>query len=238
MKNNMKQLSQKPVFLAIACALLLLTSSACTTSSPMQKVQNTAIRTPAVPQISPTLSRTQMPTPSPATPAIPTKPAPPGFLFFTRGDGFLIAYPKDWSYPTPGTNFAGYTDDINFEDSTTNENFYVQSSPGSSNQAPLSTIAHDCALNIIFGPTPAADIQLQQVPVTRVVNGVLWYQSEVEAHFGPDGRAMYACLATRHRSGTDPNAIFTLAYSADVSIFSQLDTTAFEPMIQSFEFLA
>ena len=175
------------------------------------------------------------PTPSPTATVKPTPTTLPGFsLYSDSADGFGIQYPRTWvlSPLSPG---------IQFDDDSANPGFEVQllvpgadTCPSTSPTATSddATVWVNCTLSILAtkfhgnfeqAPGPTADVQI----------GNMTWQSGVAFLGSGQSRVRVQVYATIHEG--KPYIINLLAVDSRFS-FGMLEF--FQPMLQSFKFLA
>lgn len=207
MTTSIQRLLRWPLF-AVCSLILVLLLVACSTG----------------PDLVPTGS-TIPPTPSP-TPK-------PSLSTFT-GNGFTIGYPRGW---TPQQTAIGEM--ITAPDGLTS--LIVLSGPNPngfiSASGFLNTALQNARLAIKF--TGSTNLQIINTQPTATINDNTWSQGAVMVTGQFNGRmlaAKFYGLAINHPAASPTTNFFAILYGTDTSMFDQINSADFQPMLQSFKF--
>jgi len=174
------------------------------------------------------------PTPVPTSPPTSAPTTPPttatGAMTAFQGNSFAISYPQNWQTTTKANNIFTFTD------STGNIKMTITVAPD-----PNGTISADSVASTAL---QAAQVLLKNsqkvtVPSTTSVGGDSWSQisaSGTQRLNNQDTNIQVVVIATVHPANTLLSKSFTILYQAPVTMFSQDNTTYFQPMLQSFKF--
>ena len=182
-----------------------------------------------------TSGTTSTPTPSPTSiPTLaPTSTSPSaatGAMTAFHGNGFTISYPQTWQINQKANNIFTFTD------STGGIKMTITVAPD-----PNGTISAD---SVASAALQAAQVLLKNaktvsVPSTTTVGGDSWSQvsaSGTQRLNNQDTDIQVVVIANVHPANTLLSKSFTILYQAPVAMFSQDNTTFFQPMLQSFKF--
>lgn len=170
-------------------------------------------------------------TPAPtATPSPTPSPTPIPKATLT-GNGFTMNYPQSWHVTRSGSHL------VTFVDSTGTMKLTVTTIPdpkGSVSASSLSSTGLKAAMVAL------KNAQTVSVPATTTVGGETWNQGSVSGTQrlnNLDTMVKAVVLANVHPASAPASKGFTINYSATEQMFSQANTTYFQPMLQSFKFV-
>jgi hypothetical protein len=178
-----------------------------------------------------TSTPTSVPTSTSTLAPSPTSPtAANGAMTAFQGNGFTISYPQNWQTTTKANNI------LTFADSTGTLKMTITVAPD-----PNGTISADSVASTAL---QAAQVLLKNaktvsVPSTTSIGGDSWNQvsaSGTQRLNNQDTDIQVVVIATIHPANALLSKSFTILYQAPVSTFSQVNTTYFQPMLQSFKF--
>ncbi len=167
------------------------------------------------------------PTPTPSPTPSPT-PIPKAIL---TGNGFTINYPQSWQVTRSGSHL------VTFVDSTGTMRMSITTVPdpnGAISAASLLSTGLKAAMVAL------KNAQTVSVPATTTVGGETWNQGSVSGTQRLNNRDIViqaVVLANVHPAKALASKGFTINYSATQQMFSQANTTYFQPMLQSFKFV-
>jgi hypothetical protein len=170
---------------------------------------------------------TPVPTPTPP-PASPT--AATGAMIAYPGNGFTISYPQTWQISRKANNLFTFTD------STGGIKMTITVAPDPNGAISADTVASTA---LTAAQVLLKKAQKVSVPSTTTVGGDSWSQiaaSGTQRLNNQETNVQVVVLAVVHPANTPLSKSFTILYQAPVSMFSQDDTTYFQPMLQSFKF--
>ena len=169
---------------------------------------------------------TPAPTPTPASPTAAT-----GAMTAYQGNSFTMSYPQNWQITKQANNLFSFTD------STGSIKMTITVAPD-----PNGTISADSVASTALQAAQVLlkNAQTVSVPSTTIVGGDGWSQvsaSGTQRLNNQDTDIQVVVIATVHPASTLLSKSFTILYQAPVAVFSQADTTYFQPMLQSFTFV-
>ena len=181
--------------------------------------------TTSSPVSTPTTPPTATPTTPPASPTAAT-----GAMIAYPGNGFTISYPQTWQISRKANNLFTFTDNTGVIKMT------ITVAPDPNGAISADTVASTAlkAAQVLL-----KNAQTVSVPSTTTVGGDSWSQisaSGTQRLSNQDTNVQVVVLAVVHPANTPLSKSFTILYQAPVSTFSQVDTTYFQPMLQSFKF--
>ena len=191
---------------------------------------------------------TAIPTPTP-TPA-------PALTTYNSGEGYTIGYPKGWTYKKytaetlPTTTFIGS---------------YIKSFSAVAGQAaqqvPITTLTDSLGANTLtIGviPNPSGAIPTQtalnvattafqssvknykkaSIASQATVGGQSWDETAATGNITQQGAidAKTVALVSNHPAQSASTKLYFIVYAGPTSTFDNIDSTAFQPMLQSFKF--
>jgi hypothetical protein len=169
------------------------------------------------------------PTSTPTTPPTPSPtPIPKAIL---TGNGFTINYPQSWHVTRSGSRL------VTFVDNTGTMKLSITTIPdpnGTISAASLSSTGIKAATVALKNAQPVA------VPPTTMVGGESWNQGSVSGTQrlnNLDTMIRVVVIANVHPANALASKGYTINYSATQPMFSQANTTYFQPMLQSFKFV-
>ncbi len=166
-----------------------------------------------------------------AAPTTPPSPTPtPVPMTTLAGNGFTISYPQTWQLSRSGSRLVTLT-----ANSGTIK-LSIATIPD-----PNGAISADSLVNTAIKAVkvPLKNEQTESVPPTVTVGGVSWSQQSVSGTQrlnAADTVIQAVVLATVHPGNTLTSKGYTITYSAPKSMFSQVNTIGFQPILQSFKF--
>ena len=196
------------VFSSLVCVLLLVACG----NSPSSDTTSTTASTP-----------TQA-----ATPASPTAEA--GAMTPYQGNSFTISYPQNWQVSKQANNLFTFTD------STGGIKMTITVTPN-----PNEVISAD---SVASAALQAAQVLLKNAQTvsmasTTTVGGDSWSQvsaSGTQRLNNQDIAIQVVVIAAVHPAKSLMSKSFTILYQAPTEVYSQIDSTYFQPMLQSFQF--
>jgi hypothetical protein len=173
-------------------------------------------------------SPTSAATAAPTTPPSPTPTPVP--MTTLAGNGFTINYPQGWQLSRSGSRLVTLTANSGTIKMT------ITTIPD-----PNGAIGADSLVNTAIKAVkvPLKNEQTESVPPTATVGGVSWNQQSVSGTQrlnAADTVIQAVVLATVHPGNTLTSKGYTIMYSAPKSMFSQVNTTGFQPILLSFKF--
>ncbi|HZR41200.1 MAG TPA: hypothetical protein VFB12_13835 [Ktedonobacteraceae bacterium] len=166
----------------------------------------------------------------------PTPTPKPAMTTYT-GDGFSISYPQGWTAKTDNNQLASLNGKmVTFSDITGITQLSVGVIPNPGGVAPTSA-ASGVVLNFFKGQ--AKNYKEAQVPSTATVGGESWDQSGATGDVttaGTTANAKLIVLADNHPAHANNTRLFVIAYGTATQLFDLQNSTAFQPMLQSFKF--
>jgi len=166
-----------------------------------------------------------------STSTVPTSQTPTSAPMTTlAGNGFMISYPQGLQLSRSGSRLVTLT-----ANSGTIK-LSIATIP-----APNGSISADSLVNIAIKAemVPLKNEQKESVPPTVTVGGASWSQQSVSGTQrlnAADTVTQSVVLATVHPGNTLTSKGFTIVYRAPKSMFSQVNSTYFQPILQSFKF--
>ncbi len=172
-----------------------------------------------------------MTTQSTSVPAKPTS-APAASLTTYTGNGFTIGYPAGWTVDKAKTSaHAAY-----FIDPTSTIEFVVAVTPNPDAKATTS-VALNAQLSFMQSKPHYQKVDLAP---TTTVGGETWDQIGTIADLPTSSGQMLSSKAITlaiNRPAHDANTqMYVIQFFTPTKDFDQLDSTAFQPMLQSFKF--
>ncbi len=167
------------------------------------------------------------PTPTPSPTPSPTS-IPKATL---TGNGFTINYPQSWQVTRSGSHL------VTFVDSTGTMRMSITTVPdpnGAISAASLLSTGLKAAMVAL------KNAQTVSVPATTTVGGETWNQGSVSGTRRLNNRDIViqaVVLASVFPAKALASKGYTINYSATQQMFSQANTTYFQPMLQSFKFV-
>ncbi len=146
------------------------------------------------------------------------------------GNGFTISYPQGLQLSRSGSRLVILTDSTGMIKMT----IAIVLNPNGA-------ISADSLVNTAIQAQKVRlkNIQTESVPPTVTVGGASWSQQSVSGTQrlnAADVAIQSVALANVHPGNTLTSKSYTIVYSAPKSMFSQANTTYFQPMLQSFKF--
>jgi len=181
-----------------------------------------------------TSSSTSTTTSTPTTSSAPTSPpsstSTPASMTALAGNGFMISYPQSWQLSRSGSRLVTLTANSGTIKMT------ITTIPD-----PNGAVSADSMVNTAIKAVkvPLKNEQTESVPPTATVAGVSWSQQSVSGTQrlnAADTVIQAVVLATVHPGNTLTSKGYTIMYSAPKSMFSEVNTTGFQPILQSFKF--
>jgi hypothetical protein len=166
-----------------------------------------------------------------ATPtAKPSPTATTAAMATLSGNGFTMSYPPSWQLSKSGSHLVTLTH------SNGTIKLSITTVPD-----PNGKISADSLVNtaITAQKVPLKNAQAVSVPPTVTVGGASWNQQSVSGTQrlnAADTQMQSVVIANVHPGNTAASKGYTIVYSAPQSMFSQTNTTYFQPMLQSFKF--
>lgn len=167
-------------------------------------------------------------TPTPTTPLTPT-PTPTSMATLA-GNGYTISYPQSLQLARSGARLVTLTN----SDGTIKMTITAVADPNGA-------ISADSLVNtaIATQKIPLKNVQQVSVAPTVTVGGASWSQQSVSGTQrlnAADIVMQSVVIATVHPANTAASKAYTITYTAPQSMFSQANTTYFQPILQSFKF--
>ncbi len=181
-----------------------------------------------------TSSSTSTTTSTPTTSSAPTVPpsstSTPASMTALAGNGFTISYPQGLQLSRSGSRLVTLTD------SNGTIKLTIAIIPD-----PKGSISADSLVNtaIKTEKVPLKNEQTESVPPKVTVGGASWNQQSVSGTQRLNAAntvTQSVVLATVHPGDTLTSKGFTIVYRAPKSMFSQVNSTYFQPILQSFKF--
>jgi hypothetical protein len=174
-------------------------------------------------------STTSTTTPTPTPPPKPTPTSAP--IATLTGNGFTISYPQSLQLSKSGSHLVTLTN------STGTIKMTITVVPD-----PNGKIGADSLVStaITAQKAPLKNVQTVSVPPTVTVGGESWSQQAVSGTQrlnAADIMMQSVVIANVHPGNTPTSKGYTIVYSAPQSMFSEANTTYFQPILQSFKFL-
>ena len=173
-------------------------------------------------------------TPTQAAPPKPTATpaATSASMTSITGNGFTMNYPQGWQVSRSGAHL------VTLANSQGTESFVITVVP-----TPRSAISADSLVNTAVKAQMAIlkDAQKVSVPPTVTVGGASWNQQSVSGTQRINAAntvVQSVVLATVYPGNTPTSKAYTIVYRAPQASFAQANTSYFQPMLQSFKFLA
>ena len=166
-----------------------------------------------------------------STPTVPTSQTSKSASMTTlASNGFTINYPQGWQLRKSGSHLVTLTQSNGMIKLTI---AIVPDPDGSINAESLVNSA------IKTEKAPLKKEQKELVPPTVTVGGAFWNQQSVSGTQrlnAADTVTQSVVLATVHPANTLTSKGYTIVYRAPKSMFSQVNSTYFQPILQSFKF--
>lgn len=199
---------RKPVVFLTLCSILVLVLVACgTTGGGTTGGGTTSSSTP-----------TLTPSPTPTTASLTTY----------TGTGYTIGYPQGWNMtsPTSGT--------VVFTDPTGKYAFTIAAIPNPGGTLSSDQVAKNFESTLQSG-SQFTGIQNQTTASTTTVAGESWSQIAATATTsGTQGKLII--IADNHPKQSPSTMAYVIAYGGPQANFDQINTSDFQPMLQSFTF--
>lgn len=154
-----------------------------------------------------------------------------GSMTMLAGNGFMLSFPPGLQLSRSGSNLVILTDSTGTIKMTI-----------ATVLDPNGAISADTLVNTAIQAQKVRlkNIQTESVPPTVMVGGASWNQQSVSGmqRLNAANVAFQSvALANVHPGNTPTSKSYTIVYSAPKSMFSQTNTTYFQPILQSFKFL-
>jgi hypothetical protein len=157
--------------------------------------------------------------------------APAASLTTYTGNGFRIGYPAGWTIDKASTTAAS----VIFVDQTRTVEFIVTVVPN-----PNATSATSVALDpLLQSMQSKPHFQKVDLAPTTIVGGETWDQIAAIGDLPYSGKPLSIkvnALATNRPKDDASTKMYRIQFSAPATGFDQLDSTTFQPMLQSFNF--
>ncbi len=167
-------------------------------------------------------------TPTPTTP--PTSTSTPVAMATLAGNGFTISYPQSLQLSRSGSHLVTLTN----SDGTIKMTITVVPDPNGA-------ISADSLVSTAVTAQKVLLKNQQTVPIspTVTVGGVSWSQQSVSGTQrlnAADTMMQSVVIANVYPGSTPASKGYTIVYTAPQAMFSQANTTYFQPILQSFKF--
>ncbi len=167
-------------------------------------------------------------TSTPTTPPSPTATA--AAMSTLTGNGFTMSYPQSWQVSRSGSHLVTLTN------SGGTIKFTITVVPD-----PNGAISADSLVStgITSEKVPLKNAQPVSIPPTVTIGGASWSQQSVSGTQrlnAADTMTQSIVCANVHPGNTLASKAYTMVYRAPQAMFSQANTSYFQPMLQSFKF--
>ena len=174
------------------------------------------------------------PTPTPTTKAAPTTVLSPtaSTLVTYTGNGYTIGYPQGWTVTKGSTGAVTFTDPQGVAYLT----IQVVSNPNG-----LISSSDEVNAGLQIFKSQAKNYTKVSIAPTTTVAGETWSQGAATGDITPTGTtnpvsAKIVVIADNHPANTSSTQGFTIGYVTGTQVFDAMNTTYFQPMLQSFRF--
>jgi hypothetical protein len=177
-------------------------------------------------------SATSTPTPTPkATPTMAPSPTTSTLETYT-GNGYTIGYPQGW------TVTKGSTGAVTFTDPQGAAYLTIQVVP---NPNGLISTSDEVDTGLQIFKSQAKNYTKVNIAPTTTVAGETWSQGAATGDITPEGAsspvtAKIVVISDNHPANTSTTQGFTIGYVTGTQVFDAMNTTYFQPMLQSFKF--
>jgi hypothetical protein len=206
--------------LSVCSLLLVLLLSACSLGGGSTGTVSTT-----------TSSNTSATTQPPSVPAQPTS-VPAASLTTYTGNGFTIGYPAGWTIDKAKTSARA----VYFIDPTSTIEFAVAVTPNPNAKA-ATFVALDAQLSFMQSKPHYQKVDLAP---TTTVGGETWDQigaiGDLPTYNGPTLSSKSITLAINRPAHDANTKMYVIQFFTPTKDFDQMDSTAFQPMLQSFKF--
>jgi hypothetical protein len=166
-----------------------------------------------------------------AIPAQPTSASATGLTIYT-GDGFTIGSPTGWTIDKASSSAAS----VIFIDPTRTIEFIVTVTPNP-NANSATSVALDPQLHSMQSKPHYQKVDLAP---TTTVGGETWDQigaiGDLQTYSGQTLSGKVIALASNHPAHDANTKMYIIQFSAPAKDFDQVESTTFQPMLQSFTF--
>ncbi len=174
------------------------------------------------------------PTPTSTPKATPTTaPSPTASTLETyTGNGYTIGYPQGWTVTKGSTGAVTFTDPQGVAYLT------IQVVP---NPNGLISTSDEVDAGLQIFKSQAKNYTKVSIAPTTTVAGETWSQGAATGDITPEGAtspvtAKIVVISDNHPANTSSTQGFTIGYVTGTQVFDAMNTTYFQPMLQSFKF--
>lgn len=202
----LKQYRKRVLFLAF-CGLLLLVLAACGTT---------------------TTTTIGSGTPGSSTPTATPSPTSTTSLTTYTGTGYTVGYPQGWKMTSAGNS------GVAFNDPTGKYAFTIAVIPNPGEALSPDQVAKNFE-STLQSSSQFTGIQNQTTTSTTTVAGESW--SQITANATTSGtQGQLIVIADNHPKQSPSTMAYIIAYGGPMTSFDQINTSDFQPMLQSFTF--
>ncbi len=146
-----------------------------------------------------------------------------------QAQAYTINYPKDWAKTVVGDN-------VTFTDTGAQKGYFALTEIPNPNAFTPISAGITGSINGLKATYPN-NFAIDQLPATTTINGITWNQGGASGTSASTGRSIKAVvLGTDYPAKSANTKFFLVIYSADTSNFTQMLSSAFQPMMNSLKF--